>query len=105
QWPGLIADLADRVFGAMLGTPKLLDRSLPAAVLPKTQPGLLAFRRAERLFAEARWAEARAAYAAASAIDSPSWLCYLPHAEVGRWLHLAADPPHNTPLPHSATVP
>src|SRR2546422_478836 len=105
QWPVLIADLADRVFGSMLGTPKLLDRSLPAAVLPKTQPGLLAFRRAERLFAEARWAEARAAYAAASAIDSTCWLCYLRHAEVGRWLDLEDDPRDNHYLAHVEAFP
>jgi len=105
QWPVLIADLADRVFGSMLGTPKLLDRSLPAAVLPKTQPGLLAFRRAERLFAEARWAEARGAYAAATAIDSTCWLCYLRHAEVGRWLDLEDDPRDNHYLAHVDAFP
>src|SRR3989449_478461 len=105
QWPVLIAGLADPVFGSMLGTPKLLDRSLPAAVLPKAQPGLLAFRRAERLFAEARWAEARGAYAAATAIDSTCWLCYLRHAEVGRWLDLEDDPRDNHYLAHVDAFP
>src|SRR5439155_363353 len=87
--------LADRVFGSLLGSRGLLDRSLPAAVLPKTRAGLLAFQKAERLFADARWGEARSAYAAAAALDTACWLCYLRHAEVGRWLDLEDDPADN----------
>src|SRR5439155_1546067 len=57
--------------------------------------GLLAFQKAERLFADARWGEARSAYAAAAALDTACWLCYLRHAEVGRWLDLEDDPADN----------
>src|SRR5216117_1535072 len=95
QWRVLVDTLADRVFGSLLGSRGLLDRSLPAAVLPKTRAGLLAFQKAERLFADARWGEARSAYAAAAALDTACWLCYLRHAEVGRWLDLEDDPADN----------
>src|SRR3989442_724784 len=54
QWPVVIADLADRVFGSMLGTPKLLDRSLPPAAPPQSQPQLPALRGAGRGFSR-RW--------------------------------------------------
>src|SRR5207245_10324259 len=86
-------------------SPRSRARARRAAVLPETQPGPLAFRRAERSFAEARWAEARGAYAAATAIDSTCWLCYLRHAEVGRWLDLEDAPRDNHYLAHVEAFP
>jgi hypothetical protein len=93
EWETLAGDLGDRAFGALLNTrSKLLDPSLPAAVLPKSREGLLAFGEAEQRFAQARWGEARAAYGAAAALDSTCWLCFWRHAEVGRWFDLQDDP-------------
>lgn len=92
QWAALAGSAADRAFSAVFLTGKLLDPTLPAAVLPKTPGGRRLFQRAEQLFARARWTEARAAYAGAAALDSTCWLCYWRHAEVGRWFDLQDDP-------------
>ena len=93
EWETVASDLGDRAFGALLNTrSNLLDPSLPAAVLPKSREGLLAFGEAEQRFAQARWGEARAAYATAAALDSTCWLCFWRHAEVGRWFDLQDDP-------------
>jgi len=93
EWETLAGGLGDRAFGALLNTRStLLDPSLPAAVLPKSRAGLLAFGEAEQRFAQARWDEARAAYTAAAALDSTCWLCFWRHAEVGRWFDLQDDP-------------
>jgi tRNA A-37 threonylcarbamoyl transferase component Bud32 len=92
QWAGLAGSVADRAFSAVFLTGRLLDPTLPAAVLPKTLEGRRLFQQAEQLFARARWTEARAAYASAAALDSTCWLCYWRHAEVGRWFDLQDDP-------------
>ena len=92
EWRLLAESLADRVFGAQLGSTDSLDRSLPRGVLPKNALGRKAFQRAEGAFARGRWGEARAAYAEAAALDSTCWLCYWRHAEVGRWFDLEDDP-------------
>ena len=92
EWRFLAESLADRVFGAQLGSTGSLDRSLPRGVLPKNALGRKAFQRAEGAFARGRWGEARAAYAEAAALDSTCWLCYWRHAEVGRWFDLEDDP-------------
>src|SRR3989454_6635604 len=95
EWRFLAATLADRVFGAQLGSTDSLDRLLPRGVLPKNALGRKAFQRAEGAFARGRWGEARAAYAEATALDSTCWLCYWRHAEVGRWVDLEDDPAHS----------
>jgi hypothetical protein len=92
QWAVLAGHLADRAFSAVFLTGKLLDPTLPAAVLPKSLEGRRLFQQAEQLFARARWTDARTAYAAAAALDSTCWLCYWRHAEVGRWFDLQDDP-------------
>ena len=91
-WRALADTLADRVFGAILGSEGSLDKSLPRSVLPKNVLGRSAFRRAEDAFTHARYGVARAAYAEATALDSTCWLCYWRHAEVGRWFDLEDDP-------------
>jgi hypothetical protein len=92
EWPALVDSLADSVAAVLYGAAKLLDPSLPVLVLPKTPPGRLALLGAERAFARGSWGAARAAYAAAAALDPTCWLCYWRHAEVGRWFDLADDP-------------
>ena len=92
EWRALADTLADRVFGAILGTEGSLDQSLPRSVLPKNAFARSAFRRAEDAFTHARYGVARAAYAEAAALDSTCWLCYWRHAEVGRWFDLEDDP-------------
>ncbi|MGH7569867.1 MAG: protein kinase domain-containing protein, partial [Gemmatimonadales bacterium] len=86
QWRALVDSLADGVFAQLLAL-----EALPAAVLPKTPPGMAAFVEAERLFTQARWGEAYAGYGAAAALDTACWICYWRHDEVGRWLSLAHD--------------
>jgi len=106
QWRLLVDTVADRLFGSLLLTRGLLDPSLPPAVLPKTRAGLVSFAQAERLFAQARWGEARSAYAAAVALDSTCWLCYWRHGEVGRWVDLHDDPADSAHyLAHAAAFP
>jgi serine/threonine protein kinase len=92
EWRSLAESLADRIFGAQLGSTDSLDRSLPRGVLPKNALGRRSFQRAEGAFARGRWGEARAGYAEAAALDSTCWLCYWRHAEVGRWFDLEDDP-------------
>ena len=91
-WRALSDTLADRVFGAFLGSEGSLETSLPGAILPKNAEARSAFRRAEEAFSHARYGVARAAYAEAAALDSTCWLCYWRHAEVGRWLDQEDDP-------------
>ena len=91
-WRALADTLADRVFGAILGSEGSLDKSLPRTVLPKNVLARSAFRRAEEAFTHARYGVARAAYGEAAALDSTCWLCYWRHAEVGRWFDLEDDP-------------
>jgi Protein kinase domain len=91
-WRAMADTLADRVFGAYLGSEGSLDRSLPRSVLPKNPLARSAFRRAEEAFTRARYGVARALYAEAAALDSTCWLCYWRHAEVGRWFDLEDDP-------------
>jgi Protein kinase domain len=95
-WRALVDTLADRVFGAMLGSEGSLDASLPRSVLPKNAPARSAFRRAEKAFTQARYGVARAAYAEAAELDSTCWICYWRHAEVGRWFDLEDDPRDST---------
>src|SRR5439155_20725870 len=61
--------------------------------------------RAPQVLREARWGQCLAAYAAPSALDSTCWLCYLRHAEVGRWLDLEDDPRDNHYLAHVDAFP
>lgn len=91
-WRALADTLADRVFGAILGSEGSLDKSLPRSVLPKNVVARSAFRRAEKAFTQARYGVARALYAEAAVFDSTCWLCYWRHAEVGRWFDLEDDP-------------
>ena len=91
-WRALADTLADRVFGAILGSGGSLDQSLPRSILPKNALALSAFRRAEDAFTHARYGVARASYAEAATLDSTCWLCYWRHAEVGRWFDLEDDP-------------
>jgi len=84
-WRSLADSIADDVFLELLG-PTPLDSTLLAGVRPSTRAGTAAFLRAERLFAQARWGDAYAAYAEATAVDTACWLCYWRHVEVGRWL-------------------
>ena len=92
EWRALADTLADRVFGAILGSEGSLDQSLPRSVLPKNALARSAFRRAEDAFTHARYGVARSGYAEAAALDSTCWLCYWRHAEVGRWFDLEDDP-------------
>ena len=91
QWPVLVDSLADRVSEVLYGSERLLDPSLSRLVLPKALAGRQALLRAERAFARGHWRDARAAYAAAAAIDPTCWICYWRHAEVGRWFNLEDD--------------
>ena len=91
-WRAMADTLADRVFGAFLGSEGLLDPSLPGSVLPKTPVARSAFRRAEQAFTRARYGVARPLYAEAAGLDSTCWICYWRHAEVGRWFDLEDDP-------------
>lgn len=91
-WRALSDTLADRVFGAFLGSEGSLEVSLPSTILPKNAEARSAFRRAEEAFSHARYGVARAGYAEAAALDSTCWLCYWRHAEVGRWFDLEDDP-------------
>jgi len=91
-WRAMADTLADRVFGAYLGSEGSLDPSLPRRVLPKNPLARSAFRRAEEAFTRARYGVARALYAETAALDSTCWLCYWRHAEVGRWFDLEDDP-------------
>jgi len=90
-WPVLADSLADLVSTVLFGSERLLDPSLSLLVLPKTPGGRLALLRAERAFAKGHWGDARAAYAAAAALDRTCWICYWRHAEVGRWFDLEDD--------------
>jgi len=99
QWPVLIADWPIVCSGRCWRTPKLLDRSLPAAVLPKTQPGLLAFRRADGCSLEARWARPAGPHAAATLSTRPVG-SVLRHAEVGSVARPEDDPRDNHYLAH-----
>ncbi|HYL21281.1 MAG TPA: serine/threonine-protein kinase [Gemmatimonadales bacterium] len=106
DWRALADTLAYRGFGALLGTRDLLERSVPGGILPKTPEGLHAFQQAEGLFAQARWDAARAAYAAAAALDSTCWLCFWRQAEVARWFDLQDDPRDSVRyLSHAAAFP
>lgn len=90
EWRELVDSLADGLLVRLLRSP--LDSTLPSGVLPKTPAGLAAFLKAERLFAEARWTEAGAAYAQAEAVDTTCFLCSWRSSEVGRWLNQDPDP-------------
>ena len=68
------------------------DPSLPAGALPRTPDGVQAFLRAEKLFAEGRWAEAGLGYVHAEAVDTTCYLCSWRMNELGRWLRANPDP-------------
>ena len=85
----LADSIADELYAQLGATP--LDSALLAGVRPTTPAASSEFRRADQLFAQARWGEAYVAYGSAAAADSACWLCYWRQAEVGRWLGLAHD--------------
>ena len=67
-------------------------RSLPRRALPRKSQGLATFLVAERLFAEAEWENAHAAYETAVRTDSTCWICLWRQTEVDRWLGREPDP-------------
>jgi hypothetical protein len=103
--PDLLVDsLAFGVVRAIWNRENSLDPSLPLGALPQTSAGLAAWLAAERLFADARWGQADAAYAVAEAIDSTCRLCYWRHRQVQQWLGRDPDPAlmaHYLPYLHS----
>jgi tetratricopeptide (TPR) repeat protein len=78
------------VFGVWVERSPL--RSLPRRALPRRADGLAAFLDAERLFAEAEWDNAHAAYENAVRTDSTCWICLWRQTEVERWLGREPDP-------------
>ena len=91
-WKALADSLAFGIVLRLWDRTNPLAEALPVRVLPVTQPGLAAFVSAERLFAQARWSEAHAAYQAAEAVDPTCLLCSWRLSEVERWTKSEHDP-------------
>ncbi len=74
--PVALADsLARLVMHALWTGQEPLIADLPRNALPRTQRGVAAWLRAERLFTEGRWGEAYGAYRDAQNADTTCWVC------------------------------
>jgi serine/threonine protein kinase len=92
DWATAADSLADRVEDELWDGTLAKDPFLPLGALPSTREGKLLWRRAERLYARARWTQAEVAYREVEARDSTCLLCSARLVlDIDRWL----DRPHD----------
>jgi hypothetical protein len=91
-WPALVRQVADSFLAEVWRGTLVSDQWLPLKALPRTGDGLSRWHAAERLYAEARWEDARDAYARAEAVDSSCILCTYRRIDIDRWLGTEPDP-------------
>jgi len=92
QWEQLADSLSYELLLAIwTGQGGNLAADLPVHALPRSRAGVIAWMEAERLFADAQWEAAYAAYQRAIAVDSTCLLCRLRLTDVGRWFGLDQD--------------
>lgn len=107
-WSALVRQVADAFLADVWRGTLAGDEWLPLRALPRSGDGLSRWHAAERLYAEAKWDEARDAYARIEDADSTCLLCTYRLIDIDRWLstepdsqrfprlnrHLGSFPPH-----------
>ena len=91
-WGALVRQVTDSFLAEVWRGTLAGDKWLPLNALPRTGDGLSRWHAAERLYAEARWDEARDAYARIEAADSNCALCTYRLVDIDRWLGTEPDP-------------
>jgi hypothetical protein len=112
DWTALVRQVADSFLAEVWRGTLAGDHWLPLKALPRTGDGLSRWHAAEGLYAQARWNEARDAYARIELADTSCTLCTYRLIDIDRWLtkppdpqrfarlnrHLDAFPPHYTAI-------